>query len=124
MIWMSETPLKAGDRYLARHAGRFVKARIDAVLYAVDVNTMEQRQAGSLELNGIGRVVVETTQPLYLDAYAANRATGSLILVDPQQRTAAARSSPKTCSTTRNPAWVGDAPRTLRDHLDRREFHW
>ncbi|MFA6633226.1 MAG: sulfate adenylyltransferase subunit CysN, partial [Kiritimatiellia bacterium] len=48
VIWMSETPLKAGDRYLVRHAGRFVKARSDAVLYAVDVNTMEQRQAKSL----------------------------------------------------------------------------
>lgn len=126
VIWMSETPLKAGDRYLVRHAGRFVKARIDAVLYAVDVNTMEQRQAESLGLNGIGRVVVETTQPLYLDAYAANRATGSLILVDPLSNVTAgaAMVTDDVFVDTDAPRVVGDAAALLRDHVDRREFHW
>lgn len=126
VIWMSETPLKAGDRYLVRHAGRFVKARIDAVLYAVDVNTMEQRQAESLGLNGIGRVVVETTQPLYLDAYAANRATGSLILVDPLSNVTAgaAMVTEDVFVDADTPRVVGDAAALLRDHVDRREFHW
>lgn len=126
VIWMSETPLKAGDRYLVRHAGRFVKARIDAVLYAVDVNTMEQRQAESLGLNGIGRVVVETTQPLYLDAYAANRATGSLILVDPLSNitAGAAMVTEDVFVDADTPRVVGDAAALLRDHVDRREFHW
>jgi bifunctional enzyme CysN/CysC len=126
VIWMSETPLKAGDRYLVCHAGRFVKARIDAVLYAVDVNTMEQRQAESLGLNGIGRVVVETTQPLYLDAYAANRATGSLILVDPLSNitAGAAMVTEDVFVDADTPRVVGDAAALLRDHVDRREFHW
>jgi bifunctional enzyme CysN/CysC len=126
VIWMSETPLKAGDRYLVRHAGRFVKARIDAVLYAVDVNTMEQRQTESLGLNGIGRVVVETTQPLYLDAYAANRATGSLILVDPLSNVTAgaAMVTEDVFVDADTPRVVGDAAALLRDHVDRREFHW
>jgi len=126
VIWMSETPLKAGDRYLVRHAGRFVKARIDAVLYAVDVNTMEQCQAESLGLNGIGRVVVETTQPLYLDAYAANRATGSLILVDPLSNVTAgaAMVTEDVFVDADTPRVVGDAAALLRDHVDRREFHW
>ncbi|HRR33844.1 MAG TPA: sulfate adenylyltransferase subunit CysN [Kiritimatiellia bacterium] len=126
VIWMNEIPLKAGDRYLIRHAGRFVKARIDAVLYAVDVNTMEQHQAESLGLNGIGRVVVETTQPLYLDAYAANRATGSLILVDPLSNitAGAAMVTEDVFVDADTPRVVGDAAALLRDHVDRREFHW
>jgi len=96
------------------------------VLYAVDVNTMEQRQAESLGLNGIGRVVVETTQPLYLDAYAANRATGSLILVDPLSNVTAgaAMVTEDVFVDADTPRVVGDAAALLRDHVDRREFHW
>ncbi|MDR2850331.1 MAG: sulfate adenylyltransferase subunit CysN [Verrucomicrobiota bacterium] len=83
VIWMSETPLRPGAQVLARHAGRFVKARIESLIYAVDVNTMERKPAAELPLNGIGRVVVSTTLPLYLDPYAVNHATGSLIFVEP-----------------------------------------
>lgn len=80
---MRETPLRPGAPLLARHAGRFVKARVESILYAVDVNTMERRPADGLPLNGIGRAVVSTTLPLYLDPYASNRATGGLIFVEP-----------------------------------------
>jgi bifunctional enzyme CysN/CysC len=83
VVWMRETPLRPGAPLLARHAGRFVKARVESILYAVDVNTMERRPADGLPLNGIGRAVVSTTLPLYLDPYASNRATGGLIFVEP-----------------------------------------
>ena len=40
------------------------------------------RTATALELNSIGVVEVETTRPLFLDTYAAQRKTGSFILID------------------------------------------
>jgi len=126
VIWMNEAPLKPGAHYLVRHAGRFVKARVDTVLYAVDVNTMEQQAAGELPLNGIGRVVVETTQPLYVDAYSENRATGSLIFVDPISNvTAGAAMIAEPAFVDHDaPRTVGDAVTLLNEHVERREFHW
>jgi len=39
--------------------------------------------APRLEMNEIGLVDFETSQPLFVDSYASNRTTGSLILIDP-----------------------------------------
>ncbi len=126
VIWMSETPLRAGSHYLVRHAGRFVKARVEALLYAVDVNTMEQKAAEQLPLNGIGRVVLETTRPLYVDAYTENHATGSLVFVDSLSNiTAGAAMITETVFVDADtPRVVSDAATLLRDHVERREFHW
>ena len=126
VIWMSETPLKAGAQYLVRHCGRFVKARVETLLYAVDVNTMEQASADALPLNGIGRVVVETTRPLYVDPYSENRATGSLIFVDPLSNVTAgaAMLAESVFVDAGAPRVVSDAATLLRDHVERREFHW
>lgn len=126
VIWMSEKPLKAGAHYLVRHAGRFVKARVEALLYAVDVNTMEQKAVDELPLNGIGRVVVETTQPLYVDAYAVNHATGSLVFVDPISNVTAgaAMVTDSVFVDLDTPRVVSDAATLLHDHVARREFHW
>ena len=35
-------------------------------------------------MNGIGVLRIETSRPIYFDAYTQNRATGSLILIDPE----------------------------------------
>ena len=126
VIWMSETPLKAGSQYLVRHCGRFVKARVETLLYAVDVNTMEQASVDALPLNGIGRIVVETTQPLYFDPYSENRTTGSLIFVDPVSNVTAgaAMIAESVFVDAGAPRVVSDAATLLRDHVERREFHW
>jgi hypothetical protein len=47
------------------------------------MQTLEAEPAATLELNSIGVVEVETTRPLFLDPYVANRLTGSFILIDP-----------------------------------------
>ncbi len=126
VIWMSEKPLQAGSQLLVRHAGRFVKARIEALLYAIDVNTMAQSAVSELPLNGIGRVVVETTQPLYFDPYAENHATGSLVFVDPVSNVTAgaAMITDSVFVDAGTPRIVSDAATLLRDHVERREFHW
>ena len=126
VIWMSETPLKAGSRYLVRHAGRFVKARVEALLYAVDVNTMAQRAVTEIPLNGIGRIVVETTQPLFIDPYSENRTTGSLVFVDAISNVTAgaAMITDSVFVDPGAPRVVSDAATLLRDHVERREFHW
>jgi len=126
VIWMNETPLKAGAHYLVRHAGRFVKARIEALLYAIDVNTMEQNSVDALPLNGIGRIVVETTKPLYFDGYETNHVTGSLVFVDEisNATAGAAMITESVFVDSASPRVVSDSATLIREHVERREFFW
>lgn len=87
VIWMTDSPLKPGGRYVVRHAGRNVKALVTGIQHGIDVNTLGRNSASSLELNAVGRVSLETTSPLYVDDYQTNRATGVFILIDPLSNT-------------------------------------
>ena len=59
-----------------------VTARVEKVVYEVDVNTMEERTAHGLELNGIGLCRLVLTEPLAVEPYDTVRRMGSFILID------------------------------------------
>jgi sulfate adenylyltransferase large subunit len=67
LVWMDERPLDPGRVYVLKHTTRTVTAEIDH----------------GLVLNQIGTVTVSTTRPIVFDTYAANRGTGSFIVIDP-----------------------------------------
>jgi hypothetical protein len=50
--------------------------------HRVNVNTLTHEPSPGLEMNGIGLVDVETSHPLFFDAYTESRSTGSFILID------------------------------------------
>ena len=51
--------------------------------YRLDVNSLHRDESAStLGLNEIGRVRMRATQPLFMDPYSRNRATGGFVLVD------------------------------------------
>jgi sulfate adenylyltransferase large subunit len=83
VVWLNAAPLQLSRTYLVKHAGRYVKARVKQIRFRVDVNTLTECEASELGMNEIGLAELETVQPLYLDPYELNRATGSLILIDP-----------------------------------------
>ncbi len=83
VVWMSQTPLDQRREYIVKHTTREVAARVRAIRYRVDVNTLEKQEAGELRLNDIGAAVIETRKPLFVDPYRRNRATGAFILIDP-----------------------------------------
>lgn len=85
LCWFSEKkPLTAGAKFILRHTTKEVKAVVREIQYAVDVNTLHKQEGvDSLQLNGIGRVHLRVSAPLFFDSYRRNRITGSLILVDP-----------------------------------------
>jgi sulfate adenylyltransferase subunit 1 (EFTu-like GTPase family) len=58
------------------------RALVRAIEYKVDVNTLERHPAANVRFNEIARVAIRTLQPLFVDPYATNRATGSFILID------------------------------------------
>ncbi len=84
VCWFAEqSALAVGDRYRIQQTTRSVVARVEALDYRLDVNTLHRDEtAGSLSLNEIGRIRLRAQAPLMFDAYRRNRATGGFILVD------------------------------------------
>jgi sulfate adenylyltransferase subunit 1 len=82
LCWLSETPLSPARTYIIRHTTRESKAKVGAIDYRVDVNTLEQQPAQGLGMNDIARISFRLAQPLSVDSYAENRATGAFIVID------------------------------------------
>ncbi len=82
LVWMDAAPLERARRYLLKHTTQAVSAEITALRFRIDVNSMAEERAETLEMNAIGRVEIETAKPIFFDAYERNRATGSFILID------------------------------------------
>ena len=83
LAWLDTEPAVVGRRYQVRHGNRWVQARIAAIESRLDIRTLASTSADSLAVNEIGKVVVETQQPLPLAPYSSNRVAGALIVVDP-----------------------------------------
>jgi sulfate adenylyltransferase subunit 1 len=82
VCWLSETPLSPARTYIVRHTTRESKAKIGTIQYKVDVNTLEQQTTADLKMNDIARVSFKLAQPLMVDSYDKNRATGAFIVID------------------------------------------
>jgi bifunctional enzyme CysN/CysC len=83
VCWMSDRPLLPGARYLLKHTTQTVNARVDAILYRIDVNHLRRDLTGELACNDIGRVRLRTGDAVLADTYDRSRAMGSFILIDP-----------------------------------------
>jgi bifunctional enzyme CysN/CysC len=83
ICWMADEPLRTRQRITIKHTTRTVRAMVKDLEYRLDINTLHRdQQADHLGLNDIGRVRLRTTQPLFVDNYTRNRATGRFILID------------------------------------------
>jgi sulfate adenylyltransferase subunit 1 len=83
LAWLDTEPAVVGRKYSVRHGNRWVPARIVAIESRLDIHTLKATDAQQLAVNEIGHVIVETQQPLPIEAYETNRVGGSLIIVDP-----------------------------------------
>ncbi len=91
LVWMDAEPLDRARRYLVKHASHTVSAFVSAVDYKIGIETLAHEPAETLEMNHIGSVRLSLSRPIAFDPYAANHATGALIVVDPAtNRTVAA----------------------------------
>jgi sulfate adenylyltransferase subunit 1 len=82
LCWLSETPLSPARTYIIRHTTRESKAKVGAIEYRIDVNTLEQQSVQGLGMNDIAKISFRLAQPLSVDSYADNRATGAFIVID------------------------------------------
>ncbi|MFN2628447.1 MAG: sulfate adenylyltransferase subunit 1 [Gaiellaceae bacterium] len=83
VCWMSEKPLEPRARLAVKHTTRSVRAVVDELVSVVDIHTLTDVPSPErLELNDIARVRFRLSEPLLVDPYAVNRATGAFILLD------------------------------------------
>lgn len=90
LVWFDGERLESHRPYLLKHGTQTVNARITRVVSRIRMETMEEEAVSSLGMNDIGIIELETTRPLFFDAYEENRATGSFILIDPRTNATAA----------------------------------
>jgi bifunctional enzyme CysN/CysC len=85
VCWMADAAaLEPGRDYVIKHTTRTTRAKVTALDYRLDVNTLHRdKTASALKLNELGRITLRTQVPLLLDEYTRNASTGSFILIDP-----------------------------------------
>ncbi|OUT71469.1 MAG: sulfate adenylyltransferase [Crocinitomicaceae bacterium TMED16] len=83
VCWMGENPMQLNGKYSIQHTARSGRAIIKEIVYIVDLNELKRIEGKtSLEKNGIARIKIKTTTPLFFDSYRKNRNTGSFILIE------------------------------------------
>jgi sulfate adenylyltransferase large subunit len=83
VCWMAEKPLEPRTRVAIKQTTRTARAIVDELVSVVDMHTLEDRPSPErLELNDIAKVRLRLSEPLAIDPYADNRATGAFILID------------------------------------------
>jgi len=88
--WMTEDHSVIGKSYVLRHTTRETSATLEDVVYRFDIDTLHRDETRRLELNDIGRIVIGTGRPVFLDTYEHNRALGGFLLIDPVTNSVAA----------------------------------
>jgi bifunctional enzyme CysN/CysC len=83
VCWFNERPLQPRGKYVIKHTTRTARCLVRDLHYRLEVNTLHRDEtSGMLSMNDMGRVSLRITEPLFVDEYRRNRATGSFILID------------------------------------------
>ncbi|MFE5644274.1 adenylyl-sulfate kinase [Rhodococcus sp. NPDC056516] len=85
ICWLSNTPLRAGDRIALKHTSRTVRATVQELHTRLDPETLDEQDSPvELGLNDIGTVTLRTSSVVVADTYDHNRDSGAFILIDEQ----------------------------------------
>ena len=84
IVWMHPQPLETGRSYLIKLCARQVRGKATAIRHRVNIDTLQPEAAARLQMNDIATIELETSNPLFFDAYQLNRITGSFIVIDPR----------------------------------------
>lgn len=82
LCWLAEGSLDLQRKYVVRQATREVKGLVSAIHHRVDMGTLATLPAETIAMNDIAKITLKLAQPLCVDSYAKNRATGAFILID------------------------------------------
>ncbi|MBA2382972.1 MAG: 50S ribosome-binding GTPase [Chloroflexi bacterium] len=75
--------IEVGAEFSLKHTSRWSRCFIRSIDFVYDLSDLSRHDpAESIHLNDVAQVRIETLDPLFLDPYAVNRTTGSMIIVD------------------------------------------
>jgi bifunctional enzyme CysN/CysC len=81
VVWTGHEELATGIMLKMKHGTQWVKGSCESIRYRVEPNTLRREETDRLRLNEIGRIRIKLFKPIFADAYARNRALGSVVLV-------------------------------------------
>ena len=88
IVWMADEPMIAGRGYWIKLATQAATATVAQPKHQLNVNTLEELAAKTLDLNAIGVAEITTDRPIVFESYrsetggAPNRVLGGFILID------------------------------------------
>jgi bifunctional enzyme CysN/CysC len=88
LVWMADEPMIPGRGYWLKLATQSATATVAQPKHQLNVNTLEELAAKSLDLNAIGVVEITTDRPIVFESYRRedggppNRVLGGFILID------------------------------------------
>ncbi len=83
ICWMDHTAYVAGQKMILQQNSFRTSATIKKLISKIDIHSLEQLKSdGTMNLNDICKVCIETAEPISYDSYAENRSTGSFILIN------------------------------------------
>ena len=82
VVWMDTDAVLPGRAYIARFATATATAQISDLVHKIDVNTLEEAPAKTLELNEVGYCKIALDRAVPFDAYKKVRETGAFVLID------------------------------------------
>src|SRR5690606_5176457 len=114
LCWLDQQALNPARLYWLKQGTRLTQVRVQAVRTRRDIHELRSVDwNGTLAMNDIGRVQLRARDPLVLDDYDAQRATGAFILIDTATNQTAAAG---LIRRGRAPRW---ADRAFRDRMAR-----
>ena len=84
LVWLDgDKSLLLNGKYGLMHTTQNIRCVVKEIRYKLDINTLHREQEDlNIGMNDVGRIVLRTTKPVFVDAYRKNRITGSMILID------------------------------------------
>ena len=83
LCWLGNQSFRPGSKFIIMQANNEQTVIIKEVVYKININTFERDlNDKTLNMNDIAKVTIKSAKPLMVDAYACNKVTGSLILID------------------------------------------
>ncbi|MCF6201847.1 MAG: sulfate adenylyltransferase subunit CysN [Hydrogenimonas sp.] len=82
VVWMDEEPLVTGREYEIKRATTVIDAIFGSVEFKKDVNSWEEVETKTLQLNEIGKCTIDLTREIACDRYEKIKGTGSFIVID------------------------------------------
>ena len=84
LCWFDESKsLRSGGKYTIKHTTQDARCIVKDIRYRLNINSLHRdSEDKDIKMNEIGRVLLRTTKPLFVDSYTKNRVTGSIILID------------------------------------------